>query len=99
MSWYDDNIGIYDLDEEFIYGDSNESEEVTYVDNQGIEYDMMPVACWRTKENVLIPIKDMSYRHIRNCMWLIHKSRDTWRASYLPIFKEELERRKRLANS
>lgn len=94
MSWYDDNIGIYDIDEEFIYEeDSTKNEEVRYVDNQNLEYAMMPVVCWRTKEDILIPIKDMTTNHIKNCLNLIHKSGNTWRPQYIKVFEEELKRR------
>lgn len=46
---------------------------------------------WPTKSGELMPLKDMSLAHIANCMALILQH--NWRATYLPLFKQELIRR------
>ena len=46
---------------------------------------------WPTKSGELMPLKDMSLVHIENCMSLILATH--WRATYLPLFKQELIRR------
>lgn len=46
---------------------------------------------WPNKSGELIPLKDMSLAHIENCMVLILQH--NWRATYLPLFKQELIRR------
>lgn len=46
-------------------------------DRSDIEYISFPA--WRTKDNVLIPIKDMETSHIKNCIKMIYKSNGTWR--------------------
>lgn len=49
---------------------------------------------WRTREDELIPIKDMETSHIKNCIHMIHRKNGTWRHQYLRYFENELRRRK-----
>jgi hypothetical protein len=48
---------------------------------------------WETKDLVLIPISKMSTKHIERCINMIYKSNCTWRQEYLPLLKNELNRR------
>ena len=74
--------GLEDLALEHLYEEENDN----------IEYVAVPA--WRTKNNDLIPIRDMATSHIQNCINMIHRSNDTWRPEYLPYLKDELIKRK-----
>lgn len=61
-------------------------EDILLTDYRGI--------LWKTKDFSLIPVREMTTSHIKNCIKMICRSNGTWRSQYLRVFKQELEYRK-----
>lgn len=60
----------------------------------------MAEGIWRTKDGTDLKINDMTTSHIKNCINLIErqvKAGYELYASYIPLFKEELEKREAAA--
>ena len=81
MSYYDDWIAPYYVDEDYIIEQQERQQEIE--NNRHIG--------WTTKDGDLIPYSKMTISHIKNCIRMI--KRENIRKIFLPYLLTELKRR------
>jgi hypothetical protein len=86
MSWYDDNIGIYDI--EGIIDDIEEYFHDCKSNNVRLPN---PEKGWVDQYGKLWKYSDMKASHLLNCYKKI--IRESWRLNYLPYIEKELLKR------
>ena len=49
---------------------------------------------WQTKDGDWLHVTEMGSQHIKNCIRMLERNNSPFADIYIPMFKEELERRK-----
>ena len=51
---------------------------------------------WQTKDGRWLHVTEMETQHINNCISMLERNNHPFKTLYVPMFKQELERRERL---